>query len=104
MSVRTRQGREIDDSDRPNVGLGRTALVTGASSGIGRSMSQLLAAKGFDVVLVARREGMLRSLATELDQRWGRQRVPLVADLSQPTAMAEITTALRSAAFQVPAV
>jgi NAD(P)-dependent dehydrogenase (short-subunit alcohol dehydrogenase family) len=44
----------------------RTAVVTGASSGIGAEIARLLAARGLGVTLVARREGPLRSLADEL--------------------------------------
>ncbi len=45
----------------------QTALVTGASSGIGRELCKLFAADGCDVVVVARREQRLRELAEELE-------------------------------------
>ncbi|MBQ3266104.1 MAG: SDR family oxidoreductase [Ruminococcus sp.] len=44
------------------------ALITGASSGIGRDMARVLAAKGWDLILVARRENRIKELKDELGQ------------------------------------
>jgi short-subunit dehydrogenase len=76
----------IGDGDASKDGCGRTALVTGASSGIGWSMSELLAAKGFDVVPVARREQRLKQLGEKLEERWGVQVHPIPCDLGDPEA------------------
>lgn len=54
------------------VGLSvRRAVVTGASSGIGRATAEALAADGWRVVALARREAKLLSLADELNERYG---------------------------------
>lgn len=50
---------------------GPVALVTGASSGIGKSFAELLAAQGFDLVLVARRVQRLDELSVKLEQQYG---------------------------------
>src|SRR5277367_4018686 len=82
-------------------GRGRTALVTGASSGIGRSLTKLLAAKGFDVVVVARREDRLVALKEELESRWNVTVHPLVADLAEPATPAMIADTLERWRVQV---
>lgn len=69
---------------------GKTALITGASSGIGRAFAQALARRGMSVVLVARSEERMRILATELSQRYGVRTEVIPADLSQEDATRQI--------------
>jgi uncharacterized protein len=67
-----------------------TALITGASSGIGLDLAHLFAADGHDVVLVARSEGRLRALAQELEAKHGVKATVIVADLAQPDAPRQV--------------
>ncbi|MGD8398127.1 MAG: SDR family oxidoreductase [Anaerolineae bacterium] len=64
----------------------RTALITGASSGIGRSFARQLAQHGKDTILVARSEGNLNALAGELTTEHKTRAHVIVADLSVPHA------------------
>lgn len=61
---------------------GRTALITGASSGIGAEYARQLASRGYNLVLVARREAELRALADELSAANRIAAEGLAADLS----------------------
>lgn len=70
------------------------ALVTGASSGIGRRLAERLAAEGSDLVVVARSTDDLEELAAELEGRWGVTGEVLTADLSTPGGIAEVTARL----------
>lgn len=63
------------------TGRWQRALVTGASSGIGKAMALDLAARGSDLVIVARRASMLEDLARTVRQDQGREVEILVADL-----------------------
>ncbi|MFQ5690528.1 MAG: SDR family NAD(P)-dependent oxidoreductase [Gemmatimonadota bacterium] len=60
------------------------AVVTGASSGIGRELAVLLAAGGFDLILAARRAERLRELARQLSSRHGAGARAVVVDLAEP--------------------
>jgi short-subunit dehydrogenase len=72
---------------------GRLALVTGASAGIGEAFARLLAAKGCDLVVTARRQDRLRRLAHELGQGGATVHV-LPADLAEPDAPARLEAGL----------
>jgi short-subunit dehydrogenase len=67
-----------------------TAVVTGASSGIGSEIARVLAARGYGVTLVARREDRLRALADELGAQHGVKTEVIAADLTDPASRARL--------------
>ena len=67
-----------------------TALVTGASAGLGAEFARQLAARGHDLLLVARREERLKELAHELGAAHGVRVDVFAADLAEPEAPARI--------------
>src|SRR3989442_7161137 len=77
-----------------------TALITGASSGIGLELARVFAEHGHDVVLVARSEATLQSLAAELKTRDVRAHV-IVVDLSAPGAAKAVANRVRDLALEI---
>lgn len=73
---------------------GRTVLVTGATSGIGLAFAQRVAAGGGNLVLVARREALMREQTEALRQAHSIRAEVIKADLSAPGAAAKIGEAL----------
>jgi uncharacterized protein len=81
----------------------RTALITGASAGIGAAFAEVFAAEGFDVVLVARREDRLQALATRLTDAHGVKAHVIATDLAARDACDHILAELGSRGLHVDA-
>jgi len=77
-----------------------TALITGASSGIGLELARIFAARGMNVVLVARRDDTLRTLAAELQASGVRADV-IAADLAAPGAAGSLYARVQSLGVDV---
>ncbi|HEY0145850.1 MAG TPA: SDR family oxidoreductase [Methylovirgula sp.] len=72
-----------------------TALITGASSGIGAVYADRLAKRGYDLILVARNEQRLNAVASRLRGETGRQVTVLAADLNDKASLAKVEAVLR---------
>ena len=70
----------------------KTALVTGASSGIGAIYADRLAARGYDLILIARRADRLEALCEQIAKTHGVKAEPIVADLTRDEDVARIET------------
>lgn len=79
----------------------KTALITGASAGIGKSFAQLYAKNGFDLVLVARREDKLNEMAAQLKKEYGVMVYVIARDLADPQAPEAIVNSLREKGIQI---
>ena len=83
--------------------MSNTALITGASSGIGEQFARLFAADGWNVVLLARRQERLDVLATTLESKFGIKASVIVEDLSDVRAPERIAGVLNERGISVDA-
>jgi len=73
------------------------AVITGASSGLGAAFARKLAARNYDLLLVARRADRLRSIAREIREQYQVQAECLPADLTGDTALASVAARIEQA-------
>jgi short-subunit dehydrogenase len=73
--------------------FGPWALVTGASSGIGKEFAQQIAASGINIVLVARREDLLQEVGVEFSKRYGVEHRVVVLDVSREDFIRQLASA-----------
>ena len=69
---------------------GKRVLITGASQGIGFAIASLFAEEGCSLVLVARNEGRLKDAAAAVSEQFGTVPQIIAADLSAPSAVADV--------------
>src|SRR4029079_9125215 len=80
---------------------GKTALVTGASSGIGYELAKCFAADGCNLVLVSRTEEELAKIAADFGDKYGIRVDVIAKDLFQPSAAFEVYSEVRAKGIEV---
>jgi short-subunit dehydrogenase len=79
----------------------RTALITGASAGLGKEFARQLAERGYNLVLVARNPATLQEVAAQISLEFGVEAAAICADLSQPNAPRDIAAQLSARNLQI---
>jgi short-subunit dehydrogenase len=82
---------------------GRTALVTGASSGIGLELARVFASRGWNVVVTSRSAQRLGEIATQLESEHGIRAVPLAFDLTLPDGAGDLAKELSRQSLEIDA-
>jgi len=90
-------------ASKPRPGDGKTALITGASAGIGRDLAGLFAADGWRLILVARRADVLRELEASLRRAHGTETFILPMDLADRESPERIHKAVAKEGLAVDA-
>jgi short-subunit dehydrogenase len=85
-----------NEKSRSNFASKGTALITGASRGIGAVYADRLAKRGYDLILVARNDAALKTLSARLTSETGRSVASLRADLNDKADLAKVETTLRN--------
>src|SRR6267154_6540962 len=73
--------------------FGPWELITGASSGIGKEFARPIAASGINIVLVARREDLLKEVGVEFSKRYGVEHRVVVLDVSREAFIGQLASA-----------
>src|ERR687891_151852 len=85
----------------PTPSSGATALVTGASSGIGADIARQLAERGHGITLVARREDRLTTLAEDIEAKLHVRTDVIGCDLSDAAARERLVAEIRARGLEV---
>jgi uncharacterized protein len=96
-----RGGNQAVAGSNPARGVMKTALITGASSGIGRELARHHASRGGDLIVVARRRERLAELKEELEKKFGTRVHIMVEDLSRTGAAGRIHERVKSKKLKV---
>ncbi len=99
MRIFIREEKRMDGTNDFNAG--KTALITGASRGLGYELCRLLAEDGYNLILIARDRERLRRAADEFEKAYGVAVKTMVKDLSLPEASREIYETLKQESVQV---
>lgn len=89
---------------RKRKGDGQTALVTGASAGIGVDLAECFAADGYDVILAARSEAALKEVADRLAAKHKVKAAAIAVDLQQPGGGAKLADEIKKRGLKVDVV
>lgn len=81
--------------------MDKTALITGASRGIGKNLSYLFAKDRINLVLVARDQASLQTIAADLKQQFSIQVTVISLDLTLPTAVKDLVSQLNTQKIQI---
>lgn len=79
----------------------KTALITGASSGIGRALAHIHAERGGNLIVIARREARLNELKEELERKYGIEVMVIAKDLTAPGVAEDVYMRVKDAGIEV---
>jgi len=79
----------------------KTALITGASTGIGKELSKIHAENGGDLIIVARRKEKLEKLKAEIEKNNSVNVMTIAKDLSQPSAPEQVYKEVKTAGIEI---
>ncbi|MCU0353474.1 MAG: SDR family oxidoreductase [Cytophagales bacterium] len=81
--------------------MNQTALITGASSGIGYELARIFAREGYNLIIVGRHQGTLQTVAENLEREFGGRVIPIASDLSKPESPDQLYREVQSRNLRV---
>src|SRR5687768_8552496 len=102
-SCETVSSERLRDLPTTIQSMKRTALITGASSGIGEAFAEVFAAEGFNLAITARRDDRLQAVADRLRTKHGVRVDVFIADLSKREAVEQLCAEVAARGIQIDA-